>query len=455
MNGTMRLNDDAIRTALAPASAVHAPAGLADTIRESIDETPQRRAGLIGWVLSPRTRLAVQLVAVGLLLVALVLGALLVGSRSIGTPSVTTYHGGPERTGVMPGPGPSGTPAKTWVFEGPGSFGGWSPAVVDGSVYVGDQGGSVTAIDETTGRQRWQARLGAAINSGITISGKRLIVGDDAGVLHVLDATSGAEDWQYLADGPIHGSAAVVDDVAYFGSTAGSLYALELETRQPRWPAVQTPGSISRAIAVSEGVVYVGSGGRSAEDDGTLRAYDATTGRLLWLQPLEPGNTTTPTVADGRVFVAGGLDGSTAGHHVFAFDVRTGAPAWLSPFEAPSDRILLLGAVADGFLYATGTDGMLYVLDDAHGSLQWTAQIGSSTSPNAAIVDRTLYVTSDDRNVHAIDVADPAHGELWAVAVTGVPSAPVVINGGVFVTTSSGLVMRLGDSGSVDPTTLP
>jgi len=160
MNGTMHLSDDAIRTALTPASAMQAPVGLADTIRAAIDETPQRRAGVLGWVPSPRTRLLMQLVAVGLLLVALVLGALLVGSRLIGPPSVTTYHGGPERTGVMPGPGPNGIPVQIWEFEGTGSFAGWSPAVVDGTVYVGDQGGAVTALDEATGVLRWQARLG-------------------------------------------------------------------------------------------------------------------------------------------------------------------------------------------------------------------------------------------------------------------------------------------------------
>jgi hypothetical protein len=110
MSETMRLTDDAIRAALTPAAEVRAPAGLAAGIRAVIDTTPQRRARRIGWAPSRRTRLVLQFAIVGLLLLAMLGAILLVGShRSDRTslPTVTTYRGGPARTAVMPGPGPS------------------------------------------------------------------------------------------------------------------------------------------------------------------------------------------------------------------------------------------------------------------------------------------------------------------------------------------------------------
>ena len=452
MSGTMRLTDDVIRAALTPAADVMAPAGLADSIRDTVELTPQRRAGVLGWAPSPRTRLALQLAAVGLLLLGLLLGALLVGSRPTRPMSVLTYHGGPERTGIMPGPGPKDAPSATWSQQANGPFGAWSPAVVGGTVYDADESGSVSALDETSGMQAWQWNANAPINSGVTLADGQLIVGDDVGILHVIDAATGKPAWQFQATGPIHGPAAVVDGVAYFGTTDGHLYALDLGARRLRWPAVTTPGSISRAIAVGNAIVYASSGGPTPADGGTLSAYDATNGRPLWSQSLDPGNTSTPTVADGRVFVASGLDEATGDRRVFAFDARTGAPAWPAPFKAPSDGTLLLGAVAGGRVYATGTDGTLYILDASTGERLGEAPIGSRLSPNAGIVGHTLYVTSDDRQVYAFDVTGPGPGELWRVPVTGTPSAPTIVDGAIFLGTSSGIVVRLSDADGTTPT---
>lgn len=455
MSGTMRLTDDTIRAALTPAPMMGAPAGLADAIRASVDVTPQRRAGILGWAPSPRTRLALQLVAVGLLLLALLVGALVVGSRLASPPSMTTYHGGPEHTGVMPGPGPRDEPSTTWSQQANGPFGAWSPVVVDGAVYVADQSGGVTAFDEATGSRRWQHDVGASINSGITYAGALLLVGDDDGVLHALDAASGAQTWSFAAEGPIHGPPAVVDGVGYFGTTEGYLYAVDLVTQQLRWPVVQTPGPISRAVAVAGGIVYAGSGRASPGEKGSLGAYDAATGHLLWSKDLDPGNTSTPTVADGLVFVASGLDPSSGGRRVYAFDARTGASAWPAAFTTADDNILLLGAVANGRVYATGTDGLLYVLDASHGTLLGEARIQSRLSPNAGIVGHTLYVTSDDRQVHAFDVSADTPAALWSLPVTGTPGAPAVIDGSVFVGTSLGVVVRLGDSTAPSPFASP
>jgi outer membrane protein assembly factor BamB len=444
MSGTMRLTDDAIRAALTPAPTLHAPAGLADAIRASIDATPQRRAGILGRTWSPRTRRLMEVAAVGLLLLGLVIGALVAGSRLAKPPSVPTYHGGTERTGVMPGPGPGATSQVTWEESARGPFGAFSPAVVGGKVYASDQRGFVTAFDQQSGAQRWQVEVGSPANSGITFADGLLLVGDDDGVLHALDAATGNETWQFRASGPMHGSAAVVDGVAYFGTTDGHLYALDMSTQELRWPVTQTPGSISRTIAVGDGIVYAGSGGATPVDSGSLGAYDATTGDLRWSAELEPGNTSTPSIAGGRVFVAGGLDATTGDHGVFAFDATSGSPAWPTPFAAPANETLLLGAVTPTVVYVTGTDGMLYALDAATGALDWTAPIQSTRSPNAGLVGQTLYVTSDDNRVHAIDV--DTHGELWSVPVTGTPGAPAVIDGAIFVTTTSGKVVRIGGS---------
>lgn len=453
MSTTMRLTDDAIRLALTPAIDVHAPAGLADGIHSAIGATPQRRRSILGWAPSRRTRVVLRLAVVGLLVLALVGLLLLVGSkrRPASSPTTDTYHGGPERTGIMPGPAPSGDPGQEWDVTVNGSIGAWSPVVVDGVVYVADQSGSVTAIGETTGTELWQVNVGASINSGITVASGLLIVGDDAGMIHALDIKTGGDRWHFLASGAVHSAAAVVDGVAYIGTADGHFYALDVLNGAPRWPAPgMTAGSIGRAIAASGGLVYVGSGGATPSDPGTLQAYDAATGVRRWEQPLEPGNTSTPSVADGRVFVTGGLDATATGaHDLYVFDAATGTPSWPDPFRAPSGKTLLIGAVANGLVFAECTDGTMYVVDAATGREVWRADINSSLSPSAGVAGGTIYVTSDDKKIHAFDIA--SHLEFtgsWPIAVPGVPGSPVIVDGRIIVGTSFGEVVSITGTSS-------
>jgi hypothetical protein len=104
MTMQLRLTDDMIRAALAPAVELRAPAGLAETIRGAIETTPQRRRSLLGWAPSRRTTLVLRLVAIGLLVLAAAAALLLAGSHPsvpAPPPSVTTYHGGPDRKSVV------------------------------------------------------------------------------------------------------------------------------------------------------------------------------------------------------------------------------------------------------------------------------------------------------------------------------------------------------------------
>ena len=202
MSERIHLTDEAIRMALTPASSAHAPVDLRLTIAAAVDSAPQRRRGWIGDALTPSARVALRLVAVGLVILGLLGVSLLVGSRRAETiPTADTYHGGPERTGVMPGPGPVGDPVQAWSFDAKGPFGPWSPAVADGRVIIGDQGGFVSALDEVTGDGVWQVALGAPINSGVTIAQGIAVVGDDAGKVHGLDVATGAERWWYQMGG--------------------------------------------------------------------------------------------------------------------------------------------------------------------------------------------------------------------------------------------------------------
>ncbi len=443
------LTDDAIRAALTPAPEIHAPQGLGNDIRLAIEPVAQRRAGRLGWRPSRQARVVLRVALAAALLLLLVAALWLAGSR-LNPAIVPTYHGGPERTGIMPGPAPEGWPQ----IEEPqvslnGPFGPWGPAVVDGLVLTGNQRGFVAANELASHGQAWEpVSVGASINSGLSVAGDLVLVGDDAGVLHALQIKDGMQVWSWHAPSgqPIHSSAAIIGDVAVVGSLGGDLVGLNVENGKQLW-IKNVGGQISRAIAATDGVAYVGVGGATPDAPGTLQAWDIATGSLRWTSVLQPGNTSTPAVADGRVFVTGGLDvQTTEPHALYAFDATTGHPAWSAPWSSSTGQNLYIDAVADGLVVVGSSDGQLVALDAATGAVRWArADVGAFVSPNGGVVGSTLYATVGGQQVMAVDL--PTGTPIWSFKVKGDPSAPSIVDGHILVDTSVGKLVWIGGDG--------
>ena len=105
-----------------------------------------------------------------------------------------------------------------------------TPAVVDGVVYVGTNGGRLSAVSAATGAELWTKRLPGPLWSSPTVVDGVLLMGDCAGVLHAYDLQArGAEPpelWSVSLGGCIEATPAVWDGRIYVGSRDGALYAL-------------------------------------------------------------------------------------------------------------------------------------------------------------------------------------------------------------------------------------
>ena len=443
------LTDDAIRSALALDPTVRAPLDLGPGIRSAIGSTSQRSTP---WLrnASPRVAFAVRLVVLGLLLIALLGAIALIGSRRPAPqvlPAVITYHGGPERTGVMPGPGPRGTLSACWpAFPLNGPVGSYAPVVANGTVYIGDANGSIDAVDELSGVKRWQTPTGPAINDAPAIAPNLVIAGYDDGIVRAWDAKTGLPGWTFKTGAQVRSSPAVVDGVLYFGSDDGHLYAIDAATGSVRWESPDTGGTIDRAVAVSAGVIYAGSGNPT---DAKFDAYDAQTGQPRWAQPvhLGPGQPSTPTVVGTEVFVASGLDTSAGPHLLIALNAATGAEIWHWQSPAGVKQQVNIGAVANGIVYVVSYDHGVYALDAGTGASRWPAPF-MTKAPIGAVagfVDGTLYVPSSDRHLYLIDATS---GAVMAppFPLQGDPSGPAIIDGRLFLATTLGRLMCIAGS---------
>ena len=65
-----------------------------------------------------------------------------------------TFHADAARTGAFPSSGPVTTPSVRWTFKAAGPIV-TSPAIAGGLVYIGSMSGHLSAIDQQTGKEKW------------------------------------------------------------------------------------------------------------------------------------------------------------------------------------------------------------------------------------------------------------------------------------------------------------
>jgi len=252
-----------------------------------------------------------------------------------------------------------------------------------------------------------------------------------------------------------------------------TLMALSQQTGATIWSA-DVDGLYGFAnAAYDSGKVFV------VNFDGLLKAFDASTGTLLWSVDLADqfGNfTSPPTAVNGIVF--------TGGQSVlYAVDERNGAILWtmLVEYGDHSSPAVVQGNVyvsyacpqAYGFNAATGQElwhyssccsggggktpvvhaGQVYVRDSFCGNtsgLVLDATTGNKTGefncdvPPAFIGNLALYLQSG--TLRGVDI--PSGQVLWSFAGDGgLTSAPLIVNQTIYIGSSSGTLYGLNTSG--------
>jgi polyvinyl alcohol dehydrogenase (cytochrome) len=365
------------------------------------------------------------------------------------------------RDGGKGGPAPGDVPnlGVAWSFySSEGDFTG-TPVVAKGLVIAGSNGGTVYAVDATTGRKRWAHRTGKMINGTVAVSGNRVFVPlADTHMPKVLalNLKTGKPLWitqiSNQKNSDVYGSPVVWKGRVYQGVSAlygelgdadvnvrGQVVALSEKTGKIKWNTFTVPeghdgGAVwtTPTIDTKTGRLYVGTGNAyhapAADTTDAMLSLDAKTGAIV-----------------GRFQATAGDVWNASGNPADGPDYDFGASPQL--FEGPDGKQL----VGEG-----QKAGVYHALDRATMQPVWQRQVG----PGAFVVGGVIGSTATDGQ--RIYGPSTVGGELWSIgtgggyqwaSTDGGPlkfNATSVANGVVYTTDMSGfLVAREAATGLV------
>jgi outer membrane protein assembly factor BamB len=235
-----------------------------------------------------------------------------------------------------------------------------TPAIDPTHVVIGGRG-RVTALARADGSEQWTQPTGADVTA-VTVTGGLALVGDQAGTLTALDAASGVPRWSVHYEGRLWSAprvdvAAGIAVASWHWSTSPTVRAFDLATGALRWEA--PTDTFTAAPVVERGLVVlaVGDGNRHAR----VEARDVATGDVRW-------RTSVPGSFEEAIEPAADAHGVVVVDHLGVatlFDLSSGSIRWQRDTRhAVIDTHLSLTAKRVVF---TSFSGDVFVLDRKRG----------------------------------------------------------------------------------------
>ncbi|MCA8898158.1 MAG: PQQ-binding-like beta-propeller repeat protein [Hyphomonas sp.] len=254
------------------------------------------------------------------------------------------------------------------------------PVASSTTVYTLDAAQTITATSLANGRVLWHHKLKGTtkrdktgLGGGLALQGDTLIVASGYGYVTALDASTGDEKWLHHFETPMTGAPTIKDGRIFVVSNNNEIFALNFDTGETEWSDQ----------AISESARVLGSPSAAAVEDfviapyssGEIIAYLASNGRRLWTDAISKAGRFTPIseINDigSRPVLAGGLVfASSQSGITIAIDGRSGTRVWTKPIgsvQAP--------ALVGEQMFVLGSNDRLACLNAATGNAYWVVQL--------------------------------------------------------------------------------
>ncbi|NLI48481.1 MAG: PQQ-binding-like beta-propeller repeat protein [Acidobacteria bacterium] len=343
--------------------------------------------------------------------------------------------------------------------------------VYNGSAYSSGKTVAARPFD-TSGAVKWAYSTGATalappgVNPGAIGAGGVYAVSNDRN-LHATNPSAAGGDWPRAGgytwepmamNGPAQDRPAVVptalvsgaDEVAFVGSQDGYVYAADAETGAPLW----TSASLGEVVQAAPSAMFTAYGGaydlvfaatRNATSENKVYALNPATGATLFSFNNGGGSNAMGIISGGvlvdydtnRVYFASRAKGGGSSHTVWCLSFN--GSAFAKVWSQPLGDIDGVPVVWNGRVFVGTNAGVVYCLDAADGSTQWSYNTGTGTPVKAylfptytATPHRLFFSTSN--NVYCItDDGGANYTVRWAVTDIPSPSTPLFLFGTSYI----------------------
>lgn len=274
-------------------------------------------------------------------------------------------------------------PSVEWASNVRGVYTLASPAVADGSLFIGSKH-SIYAIDAATGEREWTTEPGATgSDRWADVRGELTHAFTPAATGSIL--VVGARSLDGLDGGP----------------DPGLLVGLAPDTGDHLWSAGT---HVSTSPTVGERDVFVGT---TAADRTAVEAFDAENGELRWSRSVGAGADLrllgAPAVANDVVY-ATPFDREREETTIVALDASTGSERWERTF---SGRARVRPVVVGGLAFVVTDDGTVRAFVAGSGDQRWTVSLDGEVNAAPAVNTDSLFVLS----TAAFEALDPSTGQ--------------------------------------------
>lgn len=247
-----------------------------------------------------------------------------------------------------------------------------SAAVIGNLVYAIPKDGSFYAFDTNNGEIIWTTLVGKVAESSPAIGEGIITFGTDGGAIVALDASTGKLKWSYDAGvSDIKSSPVIADGTVIIGSNDGSIYALTIEKGDLKWK-YSTGDNVESSPSIKNGVVYVGS------RDSSFLAIDMVSGKLKWKFPNSGPVISAPVISNDIVYFG------TQNRFIYGLDANSGKVLWKNSTGENDKDHITSPAISGNVLYAATHKGIVYAYSSGIDVVQTPAIEGTISKPAVA-----------------------------------------------------------------------
>ena len=252
------------------------------------------------------------------------------------------------------------------------------PLLMDEVIVLALGEGELQAVDVESLLPRWSRPLRATLAGAPISHGRRVIVATTTGKIFEVDAASGAERMLADLEKTIQCGPVILGNTIAVGMTSGSVVAISSADGSTRFVTEASPLS-------AVGLARAGDLFLAADDGGTLRAFDAKSGRQVWERETGHSTSAPPVAHNGLVVFATGKEAYILDASDGKIRARVGATAWVAGTPA----------LAGGRLYVGDLAGILSVFDVSSGSLLFRHRMDGVLRASPLILPEGVLIISD------------------------------------------------------------